>query len=63
MAAVSGDVTMTAESSMVIAGMVRPTAPPLVDQIAALAGQDPALMGASGYGDDVFTTRLWGDTS
>jgi hypothetical protein len=48
---------------MVIAGMVRPTAPPLVDQIAALAGQDPALMGASGYGDDVFTTRLWGDTS
>jgi hypothetical protein len=38
------------------------TTPPLVDQIAALAGLDPAMLGATGYMDDVFTTRLAGDS-
>ena len=42
---------------------ITPVAPTLADQIAAVAGQDPILLGATGYGDDVFTSRLVGDTN
>lgn len=34
----------------------------LEDHIAAAAGMDPVLLGATGYGDNVFTLRLWGST-
>lgn len=36
---------------------------PLKDHIAAAAGMDPILLGATGYGDNVFTLRLWGGTA
>jgi hypothetical protein len=58
MSVVSGVVTMTASTTMVVTPL---QPPPLVDQIIALSGQDPALLGAMGYMDDVFTTRLVGD--
>jgi len=61
MATVSATVAMAATTSMSVVGNSHVTTPPLVDQIAALAGQDPALIGATGYIDDVFTTRLAGD--
>jgi hypothetical protein len=32
----------------------------LVDHIAAAAGMDPTFLGATGYGDPVFTLRLLG---
>jgi hypothetical protein len=35
----------------------------LVDQIAAVAGRDPMMLGATAYGDNVFTLRLWGGTA
>lgn len=38
------------------------TPPSLADHLAAVAGQDPILMGATGYLDDVFTSRLAGDS-
>lgn len=57
----SGAVSMAATTSMVVVGNSHVTTPPLVDQIAALAGQDPAMIGATGYMDDAFTTRLAGD--
>lgn len=57
----SGAITMTATASMAVVGNSHITTPPLVDQIAALAGQDPAMIGATGYIDEVFTTRLAGD--
>jgi hypothetical protein len=45
-----------------------PIPPPLVqtsleDHIAAVAGRDPTMLGATGYGDNVFTVRLWGGTA
>jgi hypothetical protein len=52
---------MAATTSMAVVGTSYVMTPLLVDQIAALAGQDPALLGATGYMDDVFTTRLAGD--
>jgi hypothetical protein len=61
MAVVSGVVNMSVTTSMAVVGNSHITTTPLVDQIAALAGQDPALLGATGYADDVFTTRLAGD--
>lgn len=60
---VDGAVTMTATSSMAVVGNSHVTTPLLVDQIAALAGRDPAMLGATSYMDDVFTVRLSGDTS
>ena len=61
MAIVSATVTMSATASLAVVGTSHVTTPPLVNQIIALAGQDPALIGAIGYADDVFTTRLLGD--
>jgi hypothetical protein len=58
---VDGAVSMTATTSMAVVGNSHVTTPLLVDQIIALAGQDPAMLGATGYIDDVFTTRLAGD--
>jgi hypothetical protein len=60
-AVVSGAITMGATTTMVVVGNSHITTTPLVDQIAALSGQDPAMLGATGYIDDVFTTRLAGD--
>jgi hypothetical protein len=57
----SGAITMGVTTTMVVVGNSHITTPPLVDQIAALAGQDPAMLGATGYADEVFTTRLAGD--
>jgi len=39
-----------------------PPMPTLEEQIAAVAGQDPSFLGATGYLDDVFTSRLASDT-
>lgn len=61
MAAVSGAVAMSATTSMVVTGDSHITTPSLYEQIVAICGQDPALLGATGYVDDVFTTRLVGD--
>lgn len=61
MTVVGGAVSMSATTSMVVVGNSHITTPSLVDQIAALGGRDPAMIGATGYVDDVFTTRLAGD--
>lgn len=61
MTVVAGAVSMSATTAMVVTGNSHITTPLLVDQIAALVGQDPAMIGATGYVDDVFTTRLAGD--
>jgi hypothetical protein len=58
---VEGEVVMAATSGMTIAAQVLPFPPPLIDQIMAVVGQDPALIGATGYLDEVFTSRLMGD--
>ena len=59
-------VNMAASTSMVVRGTAIPVGPPpapsLADQIAAVVGQDPVLLGATGYLDDVFTSRLTGDS-
>lgn len=59
-------VNMAASTSMwVIATVVPgplPVPPSLADQIAAVIDQDPILLGATGYLDDVYTSRLVGDT-
>jgi hypothetical protein len=34
----------------------------LEDHIIAATGMDPTMLGATGYGDNVFTLRLWGGT-
>lgn len=61
---VSGDAALTASAAIQAQATTTPMQmPSLADQIAAVAGQDSLLIGASGYMDDVFTTRLWGDTS
>jgi hypothetical protein len=60
---VDGAVTMAATTSMAVVGNSHVTTPLLVDQILGVIGQDPALLGATGYVDDVFTTRLAGDIS
>lgn len=62
MAVVDGMISMAVTTTMAVVGNSHITTPPLVDQIAALAGQDPALLGATGYIDDVFPVRLVGDT-
>ena len=61
MATVSAAVTMTATTAMVVVGNSHITTPSLLAQVTAVAGQDPALLGATGYGDEVYTTRLMGD--
>jgi hypothetical protein len=61
-ATVSGTVTMASHTSMSVAAVVRPKVPTLLDQITALEGQDPLMVGATGYLDDIFTTRLVGDS-
>jgi hypothetical protein len=48
---------MQAETSMTVDGEV-PTLLPLVDQLEAVVGEDPLLLGAKGYLDDVYTERL-----
>jgi hypothetical protein len=59
-------VHLVAGASMMVSATVEriaPAAPPsLADQIAALAGQDPLMVGATGYLDDIFTTRLLSDS-
>jgi hypothetical protein len=60
-AEVTAAVTMAATSSLVVIGTSHITTPPLVDQVLGVLGQDPALIGAMGYVDDMFTTRLAGD--
>ena len=52
---------MSATTSMAVTGNSHITTPSLYEQIVAVCGQDPALLGATGYVDDVFTTRLVGD--
>jgi hypothetical protein len=57
-------VTMLSRTSLIVtADRVGPiTKPPLEWQIGQLVGTDPILLGASGYLDPVFTTRLVGDS-
>lgn len=54
------DVSMSASSGMAIEATTSP--PSLVDHLVEVAGQDPILMGATGYLDTVFTSRLMGDS-
>jgi hypothetical protein len=57
------DVALQAGASMSVSATVdHVSEPSLEEQITALAGQDPILLGATGYMDPVFTTRLVGDT-
>jgi hypothetical protein len=62
MAQVNAAVTMSATTSMAVIGNSHVTTPLLVEQILGVLGQDPALIGAMGYVDDVFTVRLAGDS-
>ena len=55
-------VELSAAAAMMVSAVVDHVMPSLEDQLAALAGQDPILLGATGYMDNVFTTRLVGDT-
>jgi len=52
---------MSATTSMVVTGNSHITTPTLLQQITAVVDQDPALIGAQGYVDEVYTTRLVGD--
>jgi hypothetical protein len=56
-----GAVTMSATTALFVVGNSVPKPIPLIDQIQGVLGQDPALLGATGYMDDVFPTRLSGD--
>lgn len=58
----TGSVAMSGTASMQTDAGVVHVPPTLEDQIISVAGQDPILMGATGYMDNVFTTRLVGDT-
>jgi len=53
-------VSMSATSSMTVKLTRIP--PELADSLEAVANLDPLLLGATAYLDDVFTTRLIGDT-
>jgi hypothetical protein len=59
-------VNMAASTSMRVSATVTrlgPVTPPsLADQIAAVINEDPILLGATGYLDDVYTSRLVGDS-
>lgn len=57
MTTVNAQVQMSASSDL-----ESPHIPTLEEQIKALEGQDPLLVGSTGYMDDVFTNRLWGDS-
>jgi hypothetical protein len=60
---ITGQVAMSAQAGMRVDAKVTTIyGPSLVDQIAALAGEDPALIGATGYLDDIFTSRLMSDS-
>ena len=61
MVTVSGAVSMTATADLDVVGDSHVTTPTLLQHVTAVAGQDPALIGALGYGDEVYTTRLVGD--
>jgi len=60
-AVVGAAVTMSATTSMVVTGNSHITTPTLLQQITAVVDQDPALIGAQGYVDEVYSTRLVGD--
>lgn len=60
MATVSGSTVLSASTSMTVSATL--PLPSLFDQISALEGQDPLMVGATAYADDVFTLRLWGDS-
>jgi hypothetical protein len=56
-------VTMSARASLVVFPEPGPvTLPSLEDQLLSVLDQDPIFVGATGYLDPVFTTRLVGDT-
>jgi hypothetical protein len=59
-------IAMVAVSAMIIDAVAHGVSvfdwPALVDQIAALAGEDPLMLGAQGHMEDVFPTRLYGPT-
>jgi len=56
------EVHMQVSAKMMVEADVRRKAPTLFDQIQALEGQDPIMVGATGYMDDIFTTRLVSDS-
>lgn len=62
MATVTGAVALSATTSMTVDGTLTYEPPSLFDQITAVAGEDPILLGATGYVDTVFTSRLASDT-
>jgi hypothetical protein len=54
---------LEASTTVQISAVTQPKPPPsLADQIASVAGRDPILLGATGYMDTVFTSRLAGDS-
>ena len=55
-------VMMSVSAKLTVDADVRRKAPSLFDQIQALEGQDPIMVGATGYMDDIFTTRLVSDS-
>lgn len=60
-------VTMSAQAGMNVAGQIGAvpafTPTTLEEHVAALSGErDPILLGATGYLDDVYTSRMVGDT-
>jgi hypothetical protein len=55
--------TLAAGTTVQVDAVVQPKPPPsLADQIISVAGQDPILLGATGYMDNIFTSRLAGKT-
>jgi Concanavalin A-like lectin/glucanases superfamily len=62
----SQQVLMAATASMMVVAVVthygQAEEPTLEEQLKAIAGLDPILMGATGYLDPIFTSRLAGDS-
>ena len=60
MTVVSGTAHLSMQSSMQVGDVPQP--PTLLEAMLGTVGQDPSFLGATGYLDDVFTTRLASDT-
>jgi len=61
-ATISGLVSLAAITGMTVQVTLAGPMPTLAEQIAAVAGEDPIFLGATGYVDTVFTSRLASDT-
>ena len=61
-ATVTAEVVMASVAGLVVDGIIPGQQTSLVDQINAVIREDPQLLGAKGYMNDVASTRLWGRT-